>query len=126
MSSIISGHSHSFDVGVAKTLGINAAIVLNHIIYWLRINCAKDHNVYDGKVWMYESQQDIANYLDYMTLDEVKKAVVKLLDAGVLIKGNYNANPFNKTSWYTTADQNIYRIKKTARLYRQCPRARCI
>lgn len=113
MSSIISGHSHSFDVGVAKTLGINAAIVLNHIIYWLRINCAKDHNVYDGKVWMYESQQDIANYLDYMTLDEVKKAVVKLLDAGVLIKGNYNANPFNKTSWYTTADQNIYRIKKT-------------
>lgn len=110
---MITGHSHSFDVGIAKELGMNAAVVFNHIVYWLRINCVKDHNVHDGKVWMYESQQDIASCLDYLTVEEVKKAVVKLLDSGILIKGNYNANPFDKTAWYTTADENIYRIKKT-------------
>ncbi len=110
---MISGHSHSFDTGIAKTLGINAAIVFNHIVYWIGINAAKDSNMRDGKFWMYETQQDMADYLEYMTLEEVKKSVVKLLDAGLLIKANYNSNPFDRTSWYTTADPNIYRIKKT-------------
>ena len=109
---IYSGHSHSFDVGIAKVLGMNAAVIFNHIVYWLRINTSKgtEHNIRDGKVWMYESQQEISNFLEYLTIDDVKKAMVKLVDSGLLIKGNYNENPFDKTNWYTTADQSI--IKK--------------
>ena len=110
---MISGHSHSFDVGIAKTLGINCAIVFNHIVYWLRVNAHKSSNIRDGKIWMYETQQDIAECLDYLTVDEVKKAIIKLLRAGILIKGNYNKNPFDRTNWYTTADQNIIQKKFT-------------
>lgn len=104
---IISGHSHSFDTGVAKHVGINAAIVFNHIAYWIRLNASKkDAKMIDGKFWMYETQQDMAVFLDYMTVEEVKRSVVKLLDAGLLIKGNYNKNPFDKTNWYALADQS--------------------
>ncbi len=110
---MISGHSNSFDTGIAKSLGLNAAIVFNHIVYWLKINSRKESNIRDGKVWMYETQQDMADYFEYLTLDDVKKAVVKLLESGLLIKGNYNVNPFDKTAWYTVADENIFRIKKT-------------
>lgn len=112
-STIYSGHAHGFDVGIARTVGVNAAIVFNHIVYWLKINAAKEINQIDGKTWMYETQADIAKCLDYMTLEEVKKAVVKLLDTGLLIKENYNKNPFDKTAWYTTSDQRIIEIKKT-------------
>lgn len=112
-TSSYSGHSHSFDVGIAKLLGVNAAIVFNHIVYWLRINAAKGSNFIDGRTWMYETQAEMAAFLEYMTLEEVKKAVVKLLDAGLLIKGNYNKNAFDKTSWYTTSDKEIIEIKKT-------------
>lgn len=111
--SIHSGHTHSYDVGVAKSIGVNAAIVFNHIVYWLRINASKSHNIKEGKVWMYESQRDIADFLEYLTLDEVKKAIVKILESGLLIKGNFNSNAFDKTAWYTTADQDIINIKKT-------------
>lgn len=111
--SINSGHSHSFDVGVAKTLGLNAAVIFNHIVYWLRINAAKGHNIKEGKVWMYEKQQEIADFLEYLSLDDVKKAMVKLIDSGLLIKGNFNSNPFDKTGWYTTSDQNIILVKKS-------------
>ena len=109
---IISGHSHSFDSGIARELGINAAIVYNHIIYWIRINAhKKDAEMIEGKYWMYETQKEMSDFLDYMSFEEVKKAVVKLLDAGLLIKGNYNKNPFDRTAWYTVPDQKI--IKKT-------------
>ena len=56
---IISGHSHSFDVGVAIALGVKAAIVLNH---------------YD----------EISECLNYMTLSEAKKAFDKLVEAGLV------------------------------------------
>lgn len=107
--SIYSGHSHSFDAGIARALGMNAAVIFNHIVYWLRINASKgtEHNIRDGKVWMYESQQEMANFLDYMTLPEIKKAVTKLLESGLLIKANFNKNSFDQTNWYTTADQSI-------------------
>lgn len=111
---IFSGHSHSFDVGIAKELGINAAVIFNHIVYWLRVNAAKGHDIREGKVWMYERQQDMADFFEYLSLDDVKKAMVKLIDSGLLIKGNFNPNPFDKTGWYTTADQNIIHVKKSS------------
>lgn len=111
-NNIISGHSHSFDTGIAIQLGIHAAIVYNHIIYWIKINACKNENMFiDGKYWMFETQAQMAEFLEYMTVEEVKKAVVKLLNAGLLIKGNYNTNPFDKTAWYSVPDQSI--IKKT-------------
>lgn len=111
--SIYHGHSHSFDVGIAKELGLNSAIVFNHIVYWLKVNASKGTNIHDGKIWMYETQKEIADFLEYLTFEEVKKSIVKLLDSGILIKGNYNKNPFDKTAWYTVADQRILKIKKT-------------
>ena len=109
---IISGHSHSFDTGIAKALGFTAAVIYNHILYWLRYNaCKSDAQMIDGKYWMYEKQQQIADFLEYLTIDDVKKAMVKLLNAGLIIKGNFNSNPFDKTAWYTIPDQS--KIKKT-------------
>src|SRR5690606_6099606 len=105
--SYISGHSHSFDTGIAKELGVNCAIVYNHIVYWLRINAAKGQGIKEGVVWMYETQEQMAQFLEYLSINEVKKAVVKLLESGVLIKGNFNSNSFDKTNWYTVANQSI-------------------
>jgi hypothetical protein len=102
----LSGHSHSFDTGIAKELGLHCAIIYNHIIYWLRVNATKGQGFVDGKVWMYESQQQISDFLEYMTLDEVKKAIPKLVESGYVIKGNHNKNPFDKTAWYTIPNQS--------------------
>lgn len=110
---IISGHSHTFDTGIAETLGLHAAIVFNHIVYWLKINCRKENaNFYEGKYWMYETQKQMADFFGYLKEDDVWKAIKKLLDAGLLIKGNFNKSPFDKTGWYTTTDQEIFLGKK--------------
>lgn len=104
----IAGFSHSFDQGVAIKYGMAAAVVFNHIIYWLRFNFRKkDAELIEGKTWMYETQEAISESLGYLSYDEVKKAIKQLLDAGLLIKGNFNKNPFDKTNWYTVFDQKL-------------------
>lgn len=120
--SILSGFSHSYDSGIAMELGLHAAIIFNHIVYWLRINASKkDAEMIDGKYWMYETQKDMAEFLGYMTHEEVKKAIVKLLNAGLLIKDNFNKNPFDKTNWYTVFDQSLITQNKIKKSFTKAP-----
>lgn len=101
-SNIISGFSHSFDTGIALELGLNAAIVYNHIYYWVERNSkTKDAEMIDGRYWMYESQKEMADFLGYLSEDEIQRAIKKLLDAGLIVKGNFNKNVFNRTNWYS-------------------------
>ena len=109
---IYEGHSHSFDTGIAKKLGLNAATVFNHIVYWLRINAKKKINIHDGTVWMYESRKEIAEFLEYLTEQQVKDAISKLFEAGLLIKGNYSKSPMDRTTWYSVSNQEILGIQK--------------
>lgn len=108
LKEILCGHAHAFDVGIAKVVGLNAAVVFNHILYWLRINARKkDAEKHDGKYWMYETQKQMADFFEYLSEDDVCRAIKKLLDEGLIIKGNFNKTPFDKTSWYTIEDQDL-------------------
>lgn len=118
-TTIYEGHSHSFDVGIAKSLGMNAAVVFNHIVYWLKINASKGHNIHEGKVWMYESRQEISDFLEYISPDSVERAINKLIDSGLLIKGNFSPDPMKRTRWFTVENQKILEIKKSITKVRQ-------
>ncbi len=107
---MFAGSSHPCDQGISMHLGIHAAILFGHIFNWLKFNnrkSSRQSNLIDGKIWMYETQETIAECIGCLTIDEVKKATKILLDSGLLIKGNFNKNPFDRTSWYTIFDQNL-------------------
>lgn len=106
-----SGFAHAFDVGIATQLGIHAAIVLNHILHWIRFNAAQnDVEIIDGRIWMFQTQEKMAESFGYMSVDEVKRAVVKLLKSGILIAQCNSKNRWNRTLSYSTSDTNLYRL----------------
>lgn len=113
-SEIISGFNLSFDQGIAEKLGLDAAIVFNHIIYWLKINASKqDVEKIEDKYWMYETQQQMADFFGFYSEDQISKAVKKLIESGLIIKKCLSKNPFDRKSWYTVRDQSL--IKKSLR-----------
>lgn len=106
------GHSNSFDVGIARQLSVNAAIVYNHLVYWLRINKQKNYNQHNGKTWMYESISDMADYFGYLSEKQVSSALSQLVDSNLIIKGNYNKNKFDKTAWYCLENESALGFSK--------------
>ncbi len=109
-SEIYNAHSHTFNQGIAKHLGIQAAVVFSHIVYWLQVNARKkDVEMFDEKYWMYETQKEIADFFGYLSEDDVQRALKKLVASGLIIKGNFNKNSFDRTSWYTVYDQDLVR-----------------
>ena len=92
---------HSFNVDVAKMYGVHAAILLNNIAFWCEKNAANDVHNHDGHYWTYNSKKAFSELFPYMTARQIDYALKQLIDAGILITGNFNANAYDRTLWYS-------------------------
>ena len=98
---------HHFDVNIATELGIVEAILVNNFQYWIAQNIANGRHFYDGRYWTYNSVQAYSKYFPYLSHDKIRRAIDKLVSKGVLVRGNYNKDPKDRTSWYALSDEYV-------------------
>jgi len=110
--------NHSFDVRLASLYGVHEAILINHFMFWISHNKRLDRNFREGRTWMYQSQEEIAAHYPYLNRKQVMLIVNKLVEFGVLIKGNFTKNKFDKTLWYAFKDE-----EKFIQSFREEPRS---
>lgn len=91
---------HIFDVEIAKRYGINAAVLLENIGYWIRQNEANETNFYDGRYWTFNSRRAYRELFPYMSERQINTAFDKLISDGLLVTGNYNKVAYDRTLWY--------------------------
>lgn len=91
---------HIFDVEIAQRYGVNAAVLLENIGYWIRRNEANGTNFHDGTFWTFNSRRAYKVLFPYMSERQIETAFKKLIDDGILITGNYNAIAYDRTLWY--------------------------
>lgn len=95
---------HSFDVEVATKYGMVEAILLNHICFWLTKNKANNVHAHDGRYWTYSTVKALSDLYPYLTPNQVRRAMEKLKEKGLIIDGEYNTKPFDRTKWYSLSD----------------------
>lgn len=88
---------------LAEKVGLNEAIILQQIHYWL--NNSK-HN-YDGKRWIYNSYPNWANQFPFWSERTIKRAFGSLEKQDLLYVGNYNKAGFDRTKWYSINYENL-------------------
>ena len=91
---------HSFDTEIAKEYGVFPAILLNNLYHWITKNKANNSNFFDGNYWTYNTKKAFATLFPYMSERQIDYALKKLIDSGIIITGNYNKNPCDRTLWY--------------------------
>lgn len=91
---------HSFNVEIAKEYGIVEAILLKHIYYWILKNKANNKCFYDDNYWTYNSTKAFAELFPYLSKRQIEYSLKKLIDKGLIVKGNYNKVTYDRTSWY--------------------------
>lgn len=95
---------HHFDPDIAERYGIEEAILFENIYYWCSKNMANNQNFHDGHYWTYNSVKAFASMFKYMTEKKISSALKNLEDAGIIMSGCYNANPYDRTKWYAITD----------------------
>lgn len=90
-----------FNTKIAEIAGINGAVILNNLYFWITNNESKKKNYYDGYYWTYNSAKALKELYPCLTQKQVRTALKKLKDEGLIITGNYNKTKYDRTLWYT-------------------------
>ena len=96
---------HYFDTAIAADVGINAAILYEHIKFWIDHNKKTGKNLKEGKHWMYNTQAELSEQFEYLSVKQVRTALAKLEAAGYIIKGNFNRSGYDRTGWYALGEK---------------------
>lgn len=92
--------NHSFDIELAKQFGVDEAIFIENLRFWIAKNQANKKHFYDGQYWTYNSMSAYAELFPYWTAKQVRRIIDSLSTQGVLTIGNHNINPYDRTQWY--------------------------
>lgn len=91
---------HSFEPEIAKQVGVNAAVIYQNIIWWAEKNAANDKHQHDGLWWTYNSISAFSELFPYLTGKQIRIALDKLEEAGLIVSGTFNKSPYDRTKWY--------------------------
>ena len=99
---------HSFDITLAAQYGVVGAILIHHFQHWINHNKRLGKNQKDGKTWTYQTCAWIAAWFPYLSEDQVRREIKKLVSDGILVKGNYNKSAMDKTLWYAFKNEELF------------------
>lgn len=97
--------THSFNIHIAKELGIEEAVVISNFQWWLNKNAANGINQHDGRTWTYNTQEALVKLFPYMNRNKIRYVIDGLVKSGILVKGNYNKSTYDRTVWYAFNDE---------------------
>lgn len=95
----------TFDVEVATKYGTNVSILLGNINYWIQKNKENGKHFHDGRYWTYNSVAAFHSLMPFMSENVINTALAKAEAEGLLVTGNYNKLPFDRTKWYALTEK---------------------
>lgn len=106
----------SFESIVADEFGIAAAVVFNHIGFWWDYNRRHKQNLHDGRYWTYDTIKTYHETFTYLSERQIRTAIQILIDGRMIIKGCFNSDPHDRTTWYSLTEKGVtvwrnYRLK---------------
>jgi len=96
--------NHSFDIEVAEKHGIEAAIIIENLKFWVSKNKANNKNYYDGRTWVYNSVTAWHDLFPYIKEATIRRVLKELIKKEVLVSGKYNKAKYDQTLWYAFKD----------------------
>lgn len=85
---------------LAKAIGLNEAIILQQIHYWVTINAEKNINLNEGFFWTYNSVRRWKEQFPFLSEITIKRKIKKLEEMGILISDRFNEMSRDRTKWY--------------------------
>ncbi len=96
---------HNFNVEVARRYGVPEAIFIHNLYFWIDKNQCNGRHFYEGRSWTYNSLSALERLFPYFTRKQIRTIIDHCVGAGVVIKGNFNKEGYDKTTWFALTDE---------------------
>ncbi len=104
---------HSFDISIAKEYGIESAIILQNLSFWVEKNKANNVHFHDGAYWTYNSIKAFNELFPYMSESTIRRTLKNLEGKGIIKTGNYNRVGYDRTTWYAITEKGFCILNKS-------------
>jgi hypothetical protein len=108
---------HSFSEELAIKYDINEAIILQDFWSTIRGKMSRDEHCFEVpgrsgvfRHWCYDTIKTIHKRHQYLSESRIRGAIDNLIEAGVLVKGNFNNSAYDRTTWYCILDEEVLEI----------------
>lgn len=101
-----------FNNQLACEVGVNEAIILGRIWFFVDHNRLTEKNFYDGKFWMYDSAKAFIKKFSFFNEKQFYRIIEKLENDGWIVTGNYNKRSNDRTKWYSLGQKMIEFLQK--------------
>ena len=100
MTLLFDKHPLVINPTLASIIGLNEAIVLQQIHYWIELNKAANRNLKHGHTWTFNSYENWQEQFPFWSLSTIKRLFTQLKKRKLIITANYNKLSFDQTIWY--------------------------
>jgi len=100
--------NYSFDTSHAVQFGVDEAIVLHNLIYWISKNKANGTNEHAGRTWTYSSASAFAKLFPFWNARKSSRILGSLEDQQIIQSGNFNKVAYDRTKWYSLVDESPF------------------
>lgn len=97
--------NHQFSVEHAKQYGLREAVLIHNLHFWVAHNYVNGTHTNDGRTWTYNSVHAFEDLFPYLTYKQIRTSLDALVTLCVLVRGNYNKKPSDRTSWFAFTDE---------------------
>jgi DNA-binding PadR family transcriptional regulator len=104
--------SHSFSVAVAVEVGVNEAILLQHLVFLQKSNCPPDGDF--SKVWVRRSAKSLQITYPYFSQKELIGALGRLEKSGNIESQINNESAYDRAKSYRTTEQGLVLLGEIA------------
>ncbi len=107
--------NYSFDIEDAKMYGVDEAIMLYNIKFWVMKNKANEKNQFeieiDGKIeirtWTFNSHRAFSELFPFWSTKQIRRIMNNLEVKGAVLSGNYNKIKYDRTKWYALKHESL-------------------
>ena len=137
MSNLISENQMAFSPVIAESIGLNEAIVLHQIHYWIEIEKSKaddpkvrEKHFHNGQWWIFNTYEQWRKQFPFWSTRTIKRIFANLEENGYIVTGNFNSYGPDRTKWYTINYSAIDSLETHSANLSQCkvtnlPDAKC-
>lgn len=98
---------YSFNTKLAEQYGVEEAVLLNHLYFWIQHNTANKKHFHDGRYWTYNSAQAFTEIFTFWKRQKIDRMIQILKEKEAVIIGNYNEKNGDKTRWFSLPESVV-------------------
>lgn len=115
-----------FHVDHAKAYGVDEAIFLYNILFWIKTNIKNKRDREDGRIWTYNTYEAFTGIFTFWTYKQMRRIIKSLVDQNVIITKLKSGAERNKGLFIALVDEELFFPKPQENSKEVCPNGQTV